>query len=87
MSTDLDDFKNLPRDLVQFDHTDLDFAIYRGLNQKRAQIEDFIQEDLIKEISSELEPLKRLKPRTWRNVQNAREKALNTFSENGLGRR
>jgi len=54
MSTDLIEFKSLLRDLFQFDHADLDFGIYRILNQKRNQIKDFIQEDLVEEISSEL---------------------------------
>lgn len=39
--------QELLRDLFQFDAEDLDFGIYRILNQRRDIIEDFIEEDLI----------------------------------------
>lgn len=46
-----DDYKNqlkrLLRNLFQFDSADLDFGIYRIMNKKRDEIEQFIEEDLI----------------------------------------
>lgn len=41
-------FKNLLREIFQFDASDLDFGIYRILNYKRKQIEDFIENRLFK---------------------------------------
>jgi adenine-specific DNA-methyltransferase len=35
--------KTLLRELFQFDAADLDFGIYRIMNQRRAEIDDFIQ--------------------------------------------
>ncbi len=38
-----ENFQNLLKDLFQFDSSDLDFGIYRILNYKRKEINDFIQ--------------------------------------------
>jgi hypothetical protein len=38
---------NLLGKLFQFDFADLDFGIYRIMNKKRDEIEQFIEEDLI----------------------------------------
>jgi adenine-specific DNA-methyltransferase len=37
----------LLRDLFQFDHADLDFGIYRIMNEKRDEVERFIEHDLL----------------------------------------
>jgi adenine-specific DNA-methyltransferase len=47
--------QQLLRDLFQFDVADLDFGIYRILNQRRDIIDDFIEEDLIQTVHSALE--------------------------------
>lgn len=47
--------QGLLRTLFQFDSTDLDFGIYRIMNQKRSEIEKFINEDLINAVEEELE--------------------------------
>ncbi|MCX7911037.1 MAG: hypothetical protein N2505_05610 [Endomicrobia bacterium] len=39
-------FQELLKEIFQFDTSDLDFGIYRILNFKRKQIEDFIDKDL-----------------------------------------
>ncbi len=39
-------FQDLLKELFQFDSSDLDFGIYRILNHKRKEIEDFIQNKL-----------------------------------------
>ena len=41
------ELKNLLRKIFQFDAADLDFGIYRIMNQKRDAIEKFIEKDLI----------------------------------------
>jgi len=52
---DLKKFQNLLRKLFEFDCADLDFGIYRILNYKRAVIEKFIEKDLIKTVSANLD--------------------------------
>lgn len=47
-------FQGLLTELFQFNVADLDFGIYRIMNQKRGVIERFITEDLPKAISKEL---------------------------------
>jgi adenine-specific DNA-methyltransferase len=47
-------FQNLLRELFQFDCADLDFGIYRIMNQKRALIEDFMEKDLVNAVAKEL---------------------------------
>jgi len=42
MNNSLERFQNLLRELFQFDWADLDFGIYRILNYKREQVEEFI---------------------------------------------
>ncbi|MBU1206970.1 MAG: site-specific DNA-methyltransferase [Proteobacteria bacterium] len=48
-------FKELLRELFQFDCADLDFGIYRIMNYKRDVIEKFITQDLPKAIADELD--------------------------------
>lgn len=47
--------QSLLRTLFQFDSTDLDFGIYRIMNQKREEVDRFINEELIKAVDGELE--------------------------------
>jgi adenine-specific DNA-methyltransferase len=44
----------LLKEMFQFDQADLDFGIYRIMNQKRDQINKFLNNDLIKQIDDEL---------------------------------
>ncbi len=46
------------RELFQFDSSDLDFGIYRIMNFKRKEIENFIEQDVIKEVEKEFEKYK-----------------------------
>ena len=50
--------KDKLRELFQFDSSDLDFGIYRIMNYKRKEIEDFIESDLIEEVEKEFEKYK-----------------------------
>lgn len=49
-----DRLKGLLRNLFQFDSADLDFGIYRIMNKKRDEIEQFIEKDLIDAVNAEL---------------------------------
>lgn len=50
-----EDLQELLRKLFQFNATDLDFGIYRIMNQRRDEIEKFIRKDLIDSVEEELE--------------------------------
>jgi|SRR5579884_683597 adenine-specific DNA-methyltransferase len=55
MTSPVDKFQTLLRELFQFDCADLDFGIYRIMNRKRGVIEKFITSDLPKAIAEELD--------------------------------
>ena len=50
--------KELLKTLFQFDAIELDFGIYRIMNYKRTEIENFIESDLIKAVEKEFEKYK-----------------------------
>lgn len=54
MTSPLEKFQGLLRELFQFDCADLDFGIYRIMNHKRDVIERFIAEELPRSITAEL---------------------------------
>lgn len=51
----LQKLKDHLRELFQFDSSDLDFGIYRIMNFKRKEIENFIEQDLINAVQKEFE--------------------------------
>lgn len=53
MPTPIEKFQSLLRELVQFEHADLDFGIYRIMNLQRDRMEKWLMDDLparVKEI-------------------------------------
>jgi adenine-specific DNA-methyltransferase len=54
MPTPREKFQELLKKLFQFDCAELDFGIYRIINQKRAVIERFIEKDLLDAVAMEL---------------------------------
>lgn len=58
MSQQLEKFKSLLSEMFQFDQADLDFGIYRIMNQKRKEIEKFLDEDLLSQVSKAFEKYK-----------------------------
>jgi len=54
MSKNAEKFQALLRKLFQFDCAELDFGIYRILNQKRAVVEEFIENDLLEGVAKAL---------------------------------
>jgi len=54
MANPREKFQGLLRKLFQFDCAELDFGIYRIMNQKRDVIEKFIEKDLLDGVAMEL---------------------------------
>lgn len=54
MANPREKFQALLKKLFQFDCAELDFGIYRIMNQKRAVIEQFIEKDLLQGVEKEL---------------------------------
>ena len=54
MLTPREKFQDLLKKLFQFDSAELDFGIYRIMNQKREVIERFIGKDLLDGVAKEL---------------------------------
>ncbi len=48
-------FRSLLEQLFQFESADLDFGVYRIMNEKRDRIEDFLDEELQQKVKNELE--------------------------------
>lgn len=74
--------QQLLRDLFQFDAADLDFGIYRILNQRRDIIEDFLEEDLIRTVHDALEEVAtEERAELQEEVEEAREEVIESLSE------
>jgi len=52
MSENLKKLKNILREMFQLDQADLDFGIYRIMNQKRYEIEQFLDRDLLPQVKN-----------------------------------
>lgn len=50
MTINLDKLKKLLAELFQLDQADLDFGIYRIMNQKRDEISHFLEKDLLPQV-------------------------------------
>lgn len=50
MNDSYNDFKNIFKQLFQLDRSDLDFGIYRILNHKRKEVEDFFDNKLLPQV-------------------------------------
>ena len=55
MTAKFDKFRNLLRELFQLDQADLDFGIYRIMNQKRDEVERFLDKDLLPQVKAAFE--------------------------------
>ncbi len=53
--TNFERLRVLLAELVQFDQADLDFGIYRIMNQKRDEISRFLDQDLLPQVRATLE--------------------------------
>ncbi|MEA3350352.1 MAG: site-specific DNA-methyltransferase [Chloroflexota bacterium] len=54
MTTNRQKLQNLLHELFQFDYADLDFGIYRIMKAKQADVENFIEEDLLNAVDESL---------------------------------
>src|SRR5687768_6650127 len=55
--SNLSKFKSLLAELFMFDHSDLDFGIYRIMNAKREEITRFLDNDLLPQVRENLAAL------------------------------
>ncbi len=80
----LQKFQELLKNIFQFDSSDLDFGIYRILNYKRREIEDFIQNRLPNIVE---EAFEKHKSDILRNInqefENVKEELINTAKKLG----
>jgi adenine-specific DNA-methyltransferase len=79
------ELQGLLRKLFQFDSADLDFGIYRIMNYKRDEIENFIEEDLIKAVDVEFEKYSaKSKEEIEKELEGMTKRISSTFGEDAL---
>lgn len=57
MNTNLEKFKDVLKEIFQMDQAELDFGIYRIMNQKRTEIEQFLDNDLLPQVKEAFEKI------------------------------
>ncbi|MEZ0361537.1 MAG: site-specific DNA-methyltransferase, partial [Hydrogenobacter sp.] len=78
-------FQGLLKKLFQFEASDLDFGIYRIMNYKRKQVEDFINEGIRKEIENAFAKHKeRLSQDIDEELKKVREKIVKYFGSHAF---
>jgi len=81
----LERFKNLLKELFQFSASDLDFGIYRILNAKRAQINDFIENKLGEKVESAFAKYKKERLEDIeRELNEIKRRIIENLGENAL---
>jgi adenine-specific DNA-methyltransferase len=85
MNSSLEKFKNFLKELFQFELSDLDFGIYRVLNYKREQVEEFINDKLPRIVKSAFEKHKSdLTENLEQEFKNVLEEIRRNFGENAI---
>ena len=85
MNPSLEKFKNLLKELFQFELSELDFGIYRVLNYKRKQVDEFINEKLPRIVKSAFEKHKSdLTENLEQEFKNVSEEIRRNFGENAI---
>ena len=69
-------FKRILREMFQMDQADLDFGIYRIMNQKRDEIEKFLDKDLLPQVQEEFAKLKDVRAEEKKTELKELEEAL-----------
>ncbi|MGC9079962.1 MAG: site-specific DNA-methyltransferase, partial [Nanopusillaceae archaeon] len=73
------------REIFQFENEDLDFGIYKILNYKRKEIENFIEKELVEKIKTELKSIEdENKHIIEEKIKQIKEKIKETFGENAF---
>jgi adenine-specific DNA-methyltransferase len=85
MNPSLEKFKNLLKELFQFELSELDFGIYRVLNYKRKQVDEFINKKLPGIVKSAFEKHKSdLTENLEQEFKNVLEEIKRSFGENAI---
>lgn len=78
METQYEKLKNILRQMFQMDQADLDFGMYRIMNQKREEIERFLDKELLPQVKQEFT---RYKSVETRERQKELEKLVKTLKD------
>ena len=79
-------FQNLLRELFQFDCADLDFGIYRIMNQKRDVMEEFITDTLPTTVTAELDSgLLAQQAQAQTLLKKTAQKVIETLGDDAIG--
>ena len=81
MTTKLAKLTTLLRGLFQLDQADLDFGIYRVMNQKRAEVEHFLDHDLLPQVKTAFE---KYRPADTAAVQRELDKLVAAIESAGM---
>jgi adenine-specific DNA-methyltransferase len=81
METQYEKLKKILRQMFQLDQADLDFGIYRIMNQKRDEIEQFLDEELLPQVKDEFS---RYKSADAGEKKNELDRLERTVKESGL---
>lgn len=81
MSKSYEKLITLLKQMYQMDQADLDFGIYRIMNYKREEIEKFLNEDLLPQVSKQLEKYISVKQK---NLKEELEDLKKTLNETGV---
>jgi len=78
--------QTLLRELFQFDASELDFGVYRVLNQRRDRIEQFIEGDLLEAVDESLESIAQTRrAEIQRKMESTRDAIIEEFGSDALG--
>ncbi len=80
MSENLNRFRDVLSQIFEMDKADLDFGIYRIINQKRNEINNFLDNDLIPLVKSELQ---KYENKDHKKIQDELDKAVKQAEEIG----
>jgi len=80
MSENLNRFRDMLSQIFEMDKADLDFGIYRIINQKRNEINSFLDKDLIPLVKSELQ---KYENKDQKKIQDELDKAVKQAEEIG----
>jgi len=81
MSRSLDKLKDKLKEIFQLDQADLDFGIYRIMNQKRDEITSFLENDLLPQVKAGFE---KYQPADKAEIQKELDKLVETIKEAGM---
>jgi len=81
MTIKLDKLQALLRELFQLDQADLDFGIYRIMNEKRDEVERFLDEDLLPQVRAAFE---KYRPADKAEMQAELDKTIGDLTKYGV---